>query len=352
MGSKTHKTLGFDPGSSSWRITAVNDVGPMSTETVLTKEVAERPGLLRSIIEPHADGLQAIAAPSGFGLPVTTVDMVGDKELELMALKKERAVNIGLRGAIKVLKETQEETGVRCFVLPSVKHLPTVPRWRKFSLVDMGTADKVCSAACALQELAERRSTSYGQTSFVLGEAGSSFVSMVCVKGGKIVDGIGGTRASFGTRSCGALDAELAHIWEFPDKASIYSGGLVHAAGASLEVIQDNPGGTPQIELAVARFAESFASDAIAIASRNGVKSFVLSSSLGPSLDRVLTSAVRGTGMMPIEYGREASASTGAAYIANGLIGGRYRDLVEALEIRGARGSVMEDIYLSGKPSL
>ena len=40
---------------------------------------------------------------------------------------------------------------------PGVVHLPTVPAYRKVNRVDMGTADKVCAAALAVREQADRR---------------------------------------------------------------------------------------------------------------------------------------------------------------------------------------------------
>ena len=41
-------------------------------------------------------------------------------------------------------------------------------------------------------------------------------------------------------------------------------------------------------------------------------------------------------------------AAWGAALIADGLAGGRYRELVEAMRLREAQGTVLDQLYLTG----
>jgi predicted butyrate kinase (DUF1464 family) len=41
-------------------------------------------------------------------------------------------------------------------------------------------------------------------------------------------------------------------------------------------------------------------------------------------------------------------AARGAALIADGLAGGRYRELVETMRLREARGTVVDAVYLAG----
>lgn len=355
MGKQAHKCLGFDPGSSSWKIAVLDDRRVIWTGRIATERISKDPSIIRALVDQHGAGLQAIAAPSGFGLPVTSIDMVGDRELALMTLKRDGPNVVGLGQAIQTLKEVQKETAVKCFVLPSVKHLRTIPAWRKINRVDLGTTDKLCAAAHALQEMVERGFGSYDRISFVLGEVGNSFISMVCVKGGRVVDGIGGTNVGFGTAASGALDAELAHVWSFPDKPSLYSGGLVHVAGKSLDGIEESLSGvpSPRVKRALRRLTESLASDAVAMASRNKVKPFILSSALGPLISKRMERAVEGVGLEVMEgINDEMSASIGAAYLVNGLMGGRYRGLSESLAIREAKGSVLDQIFYAGGPAL
>lgn len=355
MGKQAHKCLGFDPGSSSWKIAVLDDQAVIQTSKIATERISRDPSIIGALVDEHRAGLQAIAAPSGFGLPVTSIDRVGKRELALMTLKRNGPSIVGLGQAIQTLKEIQRETAVRCFVLPSVKHLPTVPVWRKINRVDLGTTDKLCAAAHALQKIVERGSISYDGVSFVLGEVGNSFISLVCVRRGRVVDGVGGTNVGFGTGASGALDAELAHVWSFPDKPGLYSGGLVHVAGMSLEGIEESLSGVPtrHVKRALRRLTESFASDAVAMASRNQVKALILSSALGPSINKRMEQAVERVGLEIIKgINDEMSASIGAAYLVNGLIGGRYRGLSKSLAIAEAKGSVLDHIFYAGGPAL
>jgi predicted butyrate kinase (DUF1464 family) len=221
--------------------------------------------------------------------------------------------------------------------------------------VDLGTADKVCSAAYVLQSLSDRRSQPLTETSFILADVGHVFLAMVCVENGRIVDGIGGTMAGFGTGASGAIDAELVHAWEFPDRSSIYTGGLIHAAGLSIQEMEDRlPGELDErASVALRKFLESFASDAAAISTRNSAREIVLSSVLGPRLNGLLVEEVTRIGLS-IENtpGDEMPGCTGAAYMANGLIGGRYSSLVKQLGIGPGRWSIMDKIYFHGQPKI
>ncbi len=348
-----HKVIGFDPGSLNWKVCVLADDGVIARERLLTTTVSGNPLLIAEIVRRHGDGLEAIAAPSGHGLPLNTLENVGQREIRLMTLKEPGEKIVGLEDAIEAIRGVWEELGIPCFVLLSVKHLQTVPPWRKLNRIDLGTPDKLCSAAFALQTQSERTGLPYDDISFLLVEVGSAFVSIICVERGRIVDGIGGTTASFGTRATGCIDAELAHILHFRSKGEIYTGGLVDVAGLPLEILERDIHRDLERrpKIALERFLESLVSDAAAISCRTGVRSCTLSSVLGPGLNDLITRRLQDSGMEilhPVD-GTE-SAATGAAYLANGLIRGRYRGLVESLDIASSAGSVLDDIYLKAEP--
>ena len=348
-------TMGIDPGSRFWKFCVIDDDGILSRDKIDTAKITRDGAAFRGELERNLDGLEAIAAPSGHGLSLTTIDRVGREDVQKMTLKRGGPSIVGLGSSIEILRDVCSETGIKCFVLPSVKHLNSVPPWRKINRVDLGTADKVCSAAYALQSLSDRRSQPLAETSFILADVGHAFLAMVCVEKGRIVDGIGGTMAGFGTGASGAIDAELVHSWEFPDRSSIYSGGLVHAAGLSLQEIEDRLPGELEERPSVAlrRFLESFASDAAAMSTRNDVGEVVLSSVLGPRLNSLLIEEVTRVGL-PVKHSMvdEGPGCIGAAYVANGLIGGRYSGLVKHLGIDSGRGSIMDKIYFHGEPRI
>ena len=114
---------------------------------------------------------------------------------------------------------------------PGVVHLPSVPAHRKVNRVDMGTADKVCAAALAVHEQAERRGCGERDVSFILLELGGAFTAAIAVEHGRIVDGAGGTSGPLGVRGAGALDGEVAFLAGSVSKGLLFGGGAATIAG-------------------------------------------------------------------------------------------------------------------------
>ncbi len=100
--------------------------------------VAERP-------EDMAETCQnlkpdVIMAPSGYGLPNRRLSEINEREMfELTLVREEDRVPV-LDG-MKKFFAIAREAGLEILFLPGVIQLPTVPRWRKFNKIDMGTAD-------------------------------------------------------------------------------------------------------------------------------------------------------------------------------------------------------------------
>ena len=113
---------------------------------------------------------------------------------------------------------------------PGAIHLPTIPAYRKWNRIDMGTADKVASAALCIADQARRLGVEFAETSFVMLELGGAFSAALAVDGGRIVDGLGGSAGPIGAQACGALDAEVAYLLGAAlSKRTVFSGGALGA---------------------------------------------------------------------------------------------------------------------------
>ena len=117
---------------------------------------------------PLVDALHAYApfdlvlGPAGYGLPLVPAAAVGERELALMVLKRAdepeaRAGIAGMRSIVRALIAA----GTPLVFGPGAIHLPTVPRHRKWNRIDLGTADKVASAALGIVDQAERLGIPY-----------------------------------------------------------------------------------------------------------------------------------------------------------------------------------------------
>src|SRR5207244_7020410 len=95
----------------------------------------------------------------------------------------------------------------------------------------MGTAEKVCVAALAIDEQARRFARPLADVSLVLLELGGAFTAAVAVAGGRIVDGVGGSSGPLGFRAAGALDGEVAYLAGAVPKQLLFGGGGAAIAG-------------------------------------------------------------------------------------------------------------------------
>src|SRR5436853_223740 len=113
-----------------------------------------------------AGPLDCIAGPSGYGLPLTRAQQATEEDLRLAFLAAE-----GEPGGIGGLRALARELGrstLPVFFTPGVIHLSSVPAHRKVNRVDMGTADKVCAAALAIDEQSRRSGRSLRDVSLML----------------------------------------------------------------------------------------------------------------------------------------------------------------------------------------
>src|SRR5207237_5776362 len=121
-----------------------------------------------------------VAGPSGYGLPLVPAKDCTDAQLALMSLV--RPDDRGASGVAKfsAVARAFRDSGLPVVFLPGVIHLPTVPPHRKLNRVDLGTADKLCVAALALDRVSNTW-TREGPVCVV--ELGSGFTAAVVLNG-------------------------------------------------------------------------------------------------------------------------------------------------------------------------
>ena len=286
-----------------------------------------------------------VLGPAGYGLPLVPAERVGERELALIALKRvdEPEARVGIAGMRSIVRALIA-AGLPLVFGPGAIHLPTVPVHRKWNRIDLGTADKVASAALGIADQARRLGIGYEETAFVLLELGGGFSAALAIDGGQIVDGLGGSAGPIGARACGALDAEAAYlIGGALSKRTVFSGGALDPDG------ERDLGGPGR-----ARGAARGSGRGGRLARRRGGSGEGRAGAdrVGPAPREILVvgrlAAVPGLlealsrrlgHVAPVRAAAAAeSAARGAALLADGLAGGRHAPLVAApAPARGAR---------------
>ncbi len=332
------RVLGIDPGTSSWDFAGLEHGRLFFERSIPTSEIKSNPHAILELVESL--NLDVLVAPSGYGLPLKKVKELTSEDLKLIALKREEEIVMGLSNVLELLKTAE----VEAYIIPGVKHLPTVPDFRKINKIDMGTPDKVCTAALAIAEQARRLGIEYDQTSFILVELGSAFNAVLAIKDGKIIDGIGGTLAQLGFSAAGRMDGELAYLLGGFEKELLYKGGVKDILGKNVPREEFLKEGN---SLAFKAYVEGIAKDVAEMRiSMGGEPQEVLISGklaffkhvLSDKLGRVVE-AVKG-------FAGVKQAAQGAALLADGLAGGRYAELVECLELKHCRHSILDFLFL------
>jgi predicted butyrate kinase (DUF1464 family) len=344
------RVVGIDPGTRSFDLCGLDD-GHVFLETSLpASAVASQPATLLDLLLA-TQPLDLIAGPSGYGLPCVPIQACGERELRLMLLGE--AGERGGVGGIRRLVAGLAERKLPVVFLPGAIHLATVPPHRKLNRVDVGTADKVCAAAFAIDDQARRLGLEWREAAFVLVELGFAFTAVLSVARGQIVSGQGGSSGPLGYLSGGALDAETAFLLGPITKETVFSGGAAFVAGAE-------PAGPEELfsrDDGPARIAHDALTEGVLravaaeLAAVPGPREVVLSGRLArvPPFREALTRAL--TRLAPVhvlQAGAVKEAARGAALIADGLAGGRYAGLVDAMRLRESHGTALDHLFLAG----
>jgi predicted butyrate kinase (DUF1464 family) len=344
------RALGIDPGTVSIDLCGVDDGCLCVDETVPTRDALGDP---RAFIDRIADlgPFDCIAGPSGYGLPITTAAELGDDEIRL-ALLSPTGEGGGI-GGLGALLRAIKESALPIMFTPGVLHLPTVPVYRKINRIDLGTADKVCAAALAIESQATQRQCGLSDTSLILLELGGAFTAAVAVEAGCIVDGIGGSVGPIGPRAGGALDSEVAILAGRITKSTVFGGGAADIRGDGLLDLDAlaRPA-TPRAAIAWDAYVEG-ACKAVAalLVAVPHPHEIVLSGRLArnPTVYAVLRDRLGQAA--PVNhlqgFARVAKeAAQGAALVAEGLAGGPRAKLVDHMRLRHASGSVLDWLYV------
>ena len=363
----TLRVLGIDPGTKSFDLCGLEDGEVYYEEVLDTLGLAKNPELLIEATD-KAMPLNLITGPSGYGVELTHLKDLDIKNLEdwyityILLLKREdmkAALKKGDPGIMvySAMTKTAMEMKRRnwpVFYIPGVINLPTVPEHRKLNKLDMGTVDKMCICVLGVHDQARMLKTPYSEVSFILVEMGFGYNAVLGVKGGKIVDGIGGTTGGMGFLTSGGMDVELVQLVGRWEKSDVFTGGAASVSNeSSPEEMIERAGADESSRIAWEATLESVEKGvASMMVSVRSPREILISGRLAriKKVEDELTkrlekfAPVRRIGWLEgIEKVKEAAQ--GYAMVADGLAGGKFSDLIEWLEIKRAKGTALDYLY-------
>ncbi len=341
------KALGIDPGTKSFDLCLLNSRDEIIfEETVPSEKIREEPEkFVKKILSLEAD---IIIAPSGYGLPLKKFSELKEDEKFLITLVKEKEsipVLDGMKRAFSIL-----ENKVEMVFIPGVIHLPTVPRYRKFNKIDMGTADKLAVCFLCIEMHSRLKNKSYDEISFSLLELGYGYNAAFAIYKGKIIDGIGGTNfPGPAFLNSGAMDGELAYLLGEFKKSLLFEGGVSFFAEGKPMNPEDF---TPE------RYKDEFHAfcegllRALLITSHLSSSKLVYLSGRLTSFENIYEPVKKylyenrfEVRKIPKLSQKVKEAAQGEAMIGLGLLGVKYDKLLKHMEIDKASGTVFNNIY-------
>ena len=349
------RVLGIDPGSKSWDFFALTGNEVILDTSITSKELIQEPQKAIDIIR-SLENLDLMVAPSGFGLPLKDVKDLTEKDIFFTLLKFKREDQKKLLGLGEILRLIKAEP-IKAVIVPGVKHLPTVPNYRKINKVDMGTADKLCTVVVGIRDQLETYQIKPEESNFIMVEIGYGFTAVLAIENGQVIDGIGGSNI-MGFRAGGSLDGELAYLIKNIHKENIYKGGVASIAGfsdLSLKEITFLAEKDEQVKMALKAYISSVKKAVFGISSsfskKHKIKE-VLLAGRGADLRYINDRFKKGLiDIAPVRIMKTYSqiakrAAQGATFIANGLLEGRFKEIINNLKIKEASGSILDNIFI------
>ncbi len=369
------KAVGIDPGTMSMDVFGFDDEsGKVIVDASIPRDrITENPAIMVNFlrkVQEEVGEIDAIVGPCGYGLPLKKASEVEDWEIRIATFVSQEDVKrrlkiIGLRELMSLMRKSE---GLNIWFTPGVIHLPTVPRHRKANRIDLGTADKVYTAIIGIKDSAEYLNIPYSEVSAIIVEIGFAYTAAMAVEKGKIVDGVGGTIGWPGFLGMGFMDSELAYALAnaYPkfSKALLFKGGIADLAEVdpkktSLEEFAKMAKVNSKVKEAYEAMIESVLKDiAILLVTVRKPREILLSGRFTrlKSFREDLIGSIKD---LLQDFGVKANVRTirrrakvakegaeGAAIIANGIAGGKYRGLVENLEVFDSSGTIFDHITL------
>ncbi len=341
------RILGIDPGTVSFDLCLFEDREIKFEESIPSSVVAERPeDMVEKCLSMESN---AIIAPSGYGLPNRRLSEISEREMfELTLVREEDRVPVldGMKKFFAIVREV----GLEILFLPGVIQLPTVPRWRKFNKIDMGTADKMCIGALSVELVSQKKGVTYSEVNHIVVELGGGYNGVITIEKGRIINGIGGTLfpgPSF--MNAGAMDGEIAYLLRGFEKSLLFQGGASYLTGSESLPIEDFTR-----ELHPEAFNAFIEGILFAVCSQRallGSREIYLSGRLTRyeniynQVKVYLEELGYAVSLLPTLSGKSKAAAQGYAMVGNGLYGGCYEPLVKHMMIDKAKGSVIDYVY-------
>ena len=350
------RVIGIDPGTVSFDLLGLEDGNVFLDLTIPSAELAANPQKLVDALT-HAQPLDLVIGPSGYGLPWVSIEDFSDQELFLFILADSRErEHISVLGGMADMIASLKASDLPIVFMPGVIHLPTVPAYRKANKIDLGTADKLCCVALGVYDQARKHQISYGETSFIFVEVGGAYTAVMAVQDGRVVDGLGGSLGGVGYYSLGGMDGELAYLLGAFHKDVLFSGGVAFIAGQPtvtpeelLQLREDDPAVAQAWEAIFEGVVKSVAAELTVVPEPREI---LLSGRLcrSDAFRSELTRRLQKFG--PVRRVSSIAsvakeAAQGAALVADGMAGGSYTDLVETMQLREASGTVFDHLYVN-----
>jgi predicted butyrate kinase (DUF1464 family) len=367
------KSIGIDSGTKTMDIYGFDDIDgsiiidvaiPRDEITKSSKQVLEK---LREA-QNRFGKIDAIVGPSGYGMGLKKAQIATDEEIAEATFVTEADVNrrlriIGLRELMLLLRSAKD---LNTWFTQGVIHLITVPKFRKVNRIDMGTSDKVLSVVLGVKDQAERLKIPYDKTSFFLIEVGFGYTSAISVKNGQIVDAMAGTAGFPSFLGMGFLDSEVAYavansIDDF-SKQLLFAGGVASFAGFDssrpLEEFVKVAKTNTKVKQGYEMMLEAIVKDVASLLPTVIPKEIILSGRFTRIPEFLKDMKIKLSGffektnlkvkitVLESKAAVTKQAAEGAAVFANGLAGGKYKQLINEMHLMESEGTVFSNICL------